>query len=319
MKITISGWSASEASPRTAEVSGPGWKTAAGLVHPHALDPGRGGWDGDTGRDGQRRARWACRVGHRVLGSDLPQRLRADPAVQWSGGGVLVPASGLPVPVAGAVRQDRAAVPRGGGVVCPSKRHPVGEVRQGRPQAGGDAPTPGAAGRDRSFRGGGDRGGAGVPAGLDRLPAPHTHRGAPVQFHQGRPAGELLLPAPCGTPTSARRSSRSAPTSPTRSRSGSTVTSGPNAKPPRPGWPSRSCPTGLGPAPTLPCSRRSATGSGQPPSTSSCSAGLLVCRCRWARRIGMAATGGSARCGRSRSPAPWCSTRHATPAGSSRR
>jgi hypothetical protein len=31
-------WSASEASPQTAEVSGAGWKAAAGLVHPHALD-----------------------------------------------------------------------------------------------------------------------------------------------------------------------------------------------------------------------------------------------------------------------------------------
>jgi hypothetical protein len=34
----ISGWRASEASPQTAEVSGAGWKAAAGLVHPHALD-----------------------------------------------------------------------------------------------------------------------------------------------------------------------------------------------------------------------------------------------------------------------------------------
>src|SRR5919108_2671082 len=121
----------------------------------------------------------------------------------------------------------------------------------------------------------------------------------------------------CGTPTSARRSSRSAATSPTRSRSGSTATSGPNAKPPRPGWPSASCPTGLGPAPSRSGSRRSATGSGPPPSTSSCSAGWLVCRCRWARRTGLPATGGSARCGRSKSPRPWCSTRPPTPAASS--
>jgi len=32
------GCSTSEASPQTAEVSGAGWKAAAGLVHPHALD-----------------------------------------------------------------------------------------------------------------------------------------------------------------------------------------------------------------------------------------------------------------------------------------
>jgi hypothetical protein len=86
-----------------------------------------------------------------------------------------------------------------------------------------------------------------------------------------------------------------------------------------PGWPSPSCPTGLGPAPTRSGSRRSATGSGPPPSTPSCSAGLLVCRCRWARRTGMAATGGSARCARSRFPAPSCSTRPGTPEASSRR
>jgi hypothetical protein len=101
---------------------------------------------------------------------------------------------------------------------------------------------------------------------------------------------------------------------PTRSSSGPTATSGPSAKPPRPGLPSPSCPTGLGPAPTRSGSRRSATGSGPPPSTSSGSGGLLVCRCRWARRTGLPAPGGSARCGRSRSPAPSCSTLPATPA-----
>src|SRR6266496_845684 len=43
-QVTNYRWSTSEASPRTAEMSGSGWKTAAGLVHPRALDPGRGGW-----------------------------------------------------------------------------------------------------------------------------------------------------------------------------------------------------------------------------------------------------------------------------------
>src|SRR6266545_6925619 len=88
-----------------------------------------------------------------MLGPHLPQRLRADPAVQRPGGGVLVPAPGLPVPLAGAVRQDRAAVPRGGGVVCPGQQHHLGEVRQGRPQGRGDAPPSGAAGRYWPFRG----------------------------------------------------------------------------------------------------------------------------------------------------------------------
>ena len=51
----------------------------------------------------------------------------------------------------------------------------------------------------------------------------------------------------CGTPISGRRSSRSAPTSRTRSRCGSTATSGPNAKPPGPASGSASCPTGSPP------------------------------------------------------------------------
>ena len=41
------------------------------------------------------------------------------------------------------------------------------------------------AGRHRPVRGGGDRGGAGVPAGLDRLPARHPDRGAAVHLRQG--------------------------------------------------------------------------------------------------------------------------------------
>ena len=61
-------------------------------------------------------------------------------------------------------------------------------------------------------------------------------------------------------PISGRCSSRSAPTSPTRPRSGSTATSGPNGRPPRPGLPSPSCPTGSLPARTRPLCRRSATG-----------------------------------------------------------
>ena len=40
--------------------------------------------------------------------------------------------------------------------------------------------------------------GAGVPAGLGRLPARHPDRGAAVHLRQGRPAGDLLLLLPVG-------------------------------------------------------------------------------------------------------------------------
>jgi hypothetical protein len=70
------------------------------------------------------------------------------------------------------------------------------------------------------------------------------------------------------------------PTSRTRSRSGSTGTSGPNAKLARRGSGSASCPTGSPRTPTRPASRRSATGSARPPSTHSSSAGWPSCRCR---------------------------------------
>ena len=59
---------------------------------------------------------------------------------------------------------------------------------------------------------------------------------------------------------SVRRSSRSAPTSRTPSRCGSTATNGPNAKAPRPASSSPSCPTGLAPAPIPLRCRRSAIG-----------------------------------------------------------
>ena len=54
----------------------------------------------------------------------------------------------------------------------------------------------------------------------------------------------------CGTPTSARPSSRYAPGSLIRPKSGSTAMSGSNARPPRPGSDSPRCPTGSPPAMT---------------------------------------------------------------------
>ena len=110
------------------------------------------------------------------------------------------------------------------------------------------------------------------------------------------------LPAPCGTRTPGRRSSRSAPGSPTRPRSGSTGTSGPSVRHSRPGSGSPRCPTGSPPAMTRPGCRRSATGCSLGPSRSSPSGGCTASRCLLTAGTGMPGTGGSARCGRSRFP-----------------
>ena len=55
-------------------------------------------------------------------------------------------------PLAGDLRQDRAAVPPGGRGVRRGQRHPGGPVRQGRSQDRRDAPLPRGAGRDRPVR-----------------------------------------------------------------------------------------------------------------------------------------------------------------------
>jgi hypothetical protein len=75
-------------------------------------------------------------------------------------------------------------------------------------------------------------------------------------------AGSPATTSTSGTLTSARRSSRSAPTSLIRARSGSTGTSGPNGKPSRQGSAFVSCPTDSPPARTHKPYRTSATGSG---------------------------------------------------------
>src|SRR5216684_1657579 len=87
------------------------------LVHPRVH---RGGWGGchvRTRGDGERGSRWACEAGYRVPGPGLSQCLCADPAVQWAGGGVHDSASGPADSLSGVVRQDRAAVPPGGGLL----------------------------------------------------------------------------------------------------------------------------------------------------------------------------------------------------------
>ena len=117
-------------------------------------------------------------------------------------------------------------------------------------------------------RGRWDRGGAGVP---ERVRRHRADRSRPmlVQLLQGRPAGHLLLLLSVGRPSSGPRSSRSAPTSRIRSRSGSTGTNGRSSRPARPGSGSPSCPTGSPPATTRPGCRRSATGSARATSTRS--------------------------------------------------
>ena len=95
------------------------------------------------------------------------------------------------------------------------------------------------------------------------------------------------------TPISARRSSKSAPTSPTRPRSGSTATSGPSSRPPGPGSASPSCPTGSPPAIIRSRCRRSATDCSPAPSRCSRSGGCTASRCPSARLTSGPGTGGN--------------------------
>ena len=105
---------------------------------------------------------------------------------------------GFPFPSPALFRQMGDRFRRAVALLRRGQRHPVGQVRQGRGQAGGDAAAPGPAGGDRAVRGGGDRRGPGVPAGVDRLGGQDLHRDAAVVVLQGRPAGDLLLLLPVG-------------------------------------------------------------------------------------------------------------------------
>ncbi len=89
--------------------------------------------------------------------------------------------------------------------------------------------------------------------------------------------------------------------------------SGPSGRPSRPGSGSPSCPAGSRPARTRPRCRRSAAGCSPAPSRCPPSGGCTACRCPWALPATTPATGGSARCGRSRSRGPWSSTGPAGP------
>ena len=65
---------------------------------------------------------------------------------------------------------------------------------KGEPEAGGDGSAPGAAGPAGPDRGGGDRGGAEVSAGVHRHHAPpRGWWGSAFQLRQGRPAGHRVL------------------------------------------------------------------------------------------------------------------------------
>ena len=97
--------------------------------------------------------------------------------------------------------------------------------------------------------------------------------GRVVRLRQGRSGGSASTTSTSSTPSSGPGSSRSAPTSRIRPRCGSTVTSGPNAKPTRPGSATRRWPTGSPPATTPTGCRRSATGSGPPTCRGSSTAG----------------------------------------------
>ena len=151
---------------------------------------------------------------------------------------------GFPIPSPAMLEKIGTAVPPLGDYVRRGQPYPGGPLRQGGPEDRGDAPLSGRAGRHGPVRGGRDRVGPGVPAGL-RL---HAERRAPTGSRGSastRPTGgSPASTSISGMTTSGRRSSRSARTSRIRSRSGSTGTSGPSARPPRPGSGSPSWPTG---------------------------------------------------------------------------
>ena len=167
-------------------------------------------------------------------------------------------------------------------------------------------PVPGPAGGHRAVGGGGDRGGAGVPAGLDRLSAADPYRGAAVHLRQGRPAGDLLLLLPVGSGLrpGVHQGLRVLPLP--GQDLGQRPRVGQAPVPSRPGSATGSCPTGSPPATTRPPCSRSATGCSPTSSRPSPSGGCTGCRCRSARTMSGPGTGGSCRCARSRSPAPSC-------------
>src|SRR5215204_4808252 len=119
---------------------------------------------GDAAGDDVGHPGWAREPGYRVSGSDLLQRVCAESAGRRAGGAV-PGGAGVPDPVAGCGEPDRRTVPRRGAPVRRGQPDPGGALRQGDRKIDVMRPAPGPAGRDRPVRGGGDRGGAGVPTG----------------------------------------------------------------------------------------------------------------------------------------------------------
>ena len=95
--------------------------------------------------------------------------------------------------------------------------------------------------------------------GLQRPEPLRDAGGGVASISSGRSGASAPTTSTSSTPTSGWGSSRSAPTSRIRRRCGSTGTSGPNAKPTRPGSRSPRCPTGSRPARSPSGCRRSAT------------------------------------------------------------
>ena len=93
---------------------------------------------------------------------------------------------GMPIPSPALMEQDRARGSAGRWTPSPMPNG-IPWVKFGKDDRKIDVMPPylEAAGRHRAVRGGGDRRGAGVPAGLGRLPARHPDRGAAVHLRQG--------------------------------------------------------------------------------------------------------------------------------------
>ena len=246
---------------------------------------GYGGCDGVTSGSGQsghgqRCARRAREARPGVFGPRLPARLPRSAAGGRAGRAVLA-APRFPGSVAGVSATDRRRVPQVGRLVRRGQSHSGGAAEVHRPQHRGDGAPSASGGAHRAFAGGRDRGGAGTAAGVHLPPARHRSvQASAVLLRQEGPPRDGVLLLPVGHRFRTRLHQGFAPTARGRSRSGSTATNGPNAKPRRLVWASPSCPTGS-PLARIPMRcRRSATDCGRAPSRCSSNAGWPGCRCR---------------------------------------
>lgn len=196
-----------------------------------------------------------------------------------AGGGVPVRAPGVPVPSPVLFRQLGERFRKA--VASFAEANDIAWVRFGKGEARLEVMAPYLARQASTGRSG--VAAIGVAQEFQRVwtaaearPPPGRRGGRSTRPTGGSPA----TTSTCGTPASARRSSRSVPTSRLRPRSGSTGTGGSSARPGRLGWPSPHCPTGSPPARTRPPCRRSATGCSRAPSRCSPSGGCTSYPCR---------------------------------------